>query len=79
MSNIEDVVNRLKMCKSKSQELNFWLDELRKIKDAVSSSACYSKTEMEAFINIGIMKGLDIAINLDEFYKKQNREVLNGK
>ena len=79
MSNINDMVSRLKLSKSKSQELIFWLDELKKIKDAIGSSACYSKTEMEAFINIGIIKGLDIAINLDEFFKKQNKEVNNGK
>lgn len=49
------------------KSVQLWINELKKIKDAVSIGAFNSKDDSEAFKNIGVIKGLDIAINLDEF------------
>lgn len=59
------IVTGLQMAKE-SKEVKLWFKHLQDFKDAIASGAFQSKTAEEAFKNIGIIRGIDIAMQLDE-------------
>mgnify|MGYP001767348091 CR=1 FL=1 len=59
------IVTGLQQAKA-SKEVQLWFKHLADFKDAIASGAFTSKTSEEAFKNIGIIRGIDIAMQLDE-------------
>ena len=62
---LSGLVNALKIAKE-NESVKLWLKQVKEFKDSVATGAVMSKTEGEAWKNIGILHGLEIAINLDE-------------
>ena len=67
---IERIVLDIQMLKQ-NDAVKKYLKYVADLKDAFSVGAFNSKTQEEAFKSIGVIKGLDIVINLDKVYKSE--------